>query len=416
MTNQPFSVQTKNHTLHFLTADRGLISNQNSQENLKKPVILQILPGLESGGVERGTIDIAKALKLNSFEPIIASSGGILTYELREKKIKHFDIKIGSKNPFYMLSNYKKLVEIIETNKVDLVHARSRIPMLLAYFACKKTKTKLVSTVHGTYSLNFLFWTVFPLKKLYNSIMLRADSVIAVSNHIKNYIRVNYPEFGNNSINVIQRGVDLQHFDAKNVSRNRIIDLIKNWNLPEDKKIILMPARFTAWKGHEFLIEALAKVKNDFFCVMAGSDHGHKGFRKKIEQKIFKENLSEKVRIIGVCKDMSVAYQTSYFVVSPSIKAEAFGRIAIEAQASRKPVIATNIGGSTETIIDKQTGFLVSPWDVDHLASLIDDLLSMPKEKIEEIGNKGRKNVEESFSNEIMCSKTLDIYRQALSS
>lgn len=384
------------------------------EDNHKPKVILQILPSLESGGVERGTIDIAKKLKDSGFVPLVISSGGILTYDLKEAKITHLNLNVNSKNPLKIFLNIRKIQKIIEEYSVDLVHVRSRAPMWSAFFACKKTKTKLVSTIHGTYSLNFLTWQVFPLKKIYNSLMLMADEVIVVSNYIKNYLLNYYKGDFTDRLNVIQRGVDLKYFNSEKVSKNRVIDLIKNWNLPEDKKIILMPARFTSWKGHEFLIEALAKVKSDFFCVMVGSDHGHKKFRKKIEQKIVRENLAGKIRIVGPCRDMPSAYNLSHFVVAPSVRPEAFGRIAIEAQASSKIIIATKIGGALETIIDNETGYLVEPFDTQALAKAIDLVLEMPKEQADKMGRAGRKNIEENFSNDLMCEKTLEIYKKLL--
>jgi glycosyltransferase involved in cell wall biosynthesis len=383
-------------------------------EDLKQKVILQIIPSLESGGVERGTIDIAKALKNQNFFPIVISNGGVLTYDLKEAKIHHFELNVKSKNPLTIFLNIKKIAQIINENKVDLVHVRSRAPMWSAYYACKETKTKLISTIHGTYSLGFLFWKDFPLKKLYNSIMFKADAIIVVSNYIRNYLLRNYQENFADLIEVIQRGVDLQYFNRDKVSKNRIIDLIKKWNLPEDKKMILMPARFTSWKGHEFLIEALSKVKNDFFCVMVGSDHGHKKYRKRIEQKIVKENLAGKIRIVGACRDMPATYQLAHFVVAPSVRPEAFGRIAIEAQASSKIIVATKIGGALETVIEEQTGFLVEPFDTQNLADVIDKILTMPKEEIEKIGCAGRKNVEDNFSNDLMCQKTIEVYKKLL--
>jgi len=385
---------------------------ENSER--KKTVVMQILPALESGGVERGTIDIAKALKKADFEPIVVSKGGILVYQLRESGIKHIVLPVHSKNPITVYFNNKKLAKLIKENNVDIVHVRSRAPMWSSYFACKKTATKLVATVHGTYSLKFWKWKVFPLKRTYNAIMLKADAVIAVSDFIKNYLSQNYSEYREAKTTVIQRGADVGYFNYEKVSKNRIIDLSKKWHLPDDKKIILMPARFTAWKGHEFLIEALTKVKSDFLCVMVGSDHGHKQFRKKLEVKIVDKKLEGKVRIVGVCKDMPTAYALSHLVVCPSVRAEAFGRIAIEAQASNRIIIATKIGGALETIIDGKTGFLVEVGDAEGFAKLIDQVLEMPKDEADKIGIDARQNVADNFSNEKMCNETLKVYRSLL--
>ena len=387
-------------------------------EAQKKPVIMQILPALESGGVERGTIDIAKALKKEGFTPIVVSKGGIMVYQLKEAKIEHIELNVASKNPLTIFSNIKKIRRLIEENSVDVVHVRSRAPMWSAYYACKETKARLVATVHGTYSLKFLHWKNFFLKRIYNAIMLKADKVIVVSEFIKNYLIENYEgktkDFNLDKITVIQRGADLEYFNLAKVSKNRIIDISKKWNLPDDKKIILMPARFTEWKGHEFLIDALSKVKHNFLCLMVGSDHGHKLFRKKIEQKIINLDLQGKVKIAGVSKDMPVLYSISHLVVCPSIRPEAFGRIAIEAQAMQRPIISTRIGGSLETVIDGKTGFLVDLDDSDKMAELIDVVLDMSDEKSAEMGAMGRENVRERFSNEKMCGDTLALYRSVI--
>lgn len=384
-------------------------------ESEKKITVMQLLPALESGGVERGTIDVAKALKHEGFEPIVVSKGGVLVYQLREAGITHVTLPVGSKNPLTIFLNIGRLVKIIAQHKVDIIHARSRAPMWSAYFACKKTKIKLVATVHGTYSLNFSKWENFAPKRIYNQIMLKADRVIAVSNFIKTYLLKNYPGNFLERVTVIQRGADLNYFNSKAVSNSRVIELMTKWHLPEDKKIILMPARFTAWKGHEFLIETLAKVKNDFCCVLVGSDHGHKAFRKKIEQLVVKKDLEGKVRIVGLCKDMQTAYSIAHLVVCPSIRPEAFGRVSIEAQALGKIIIATKIGGSLDTIVEDKTGFLVDVGDAQKFAELIDRVLEMSKTETDVIGDAAHKNIEENFSNEKMCRLTLDVYRELIS-
>jgi len=241
--------------------------------------------------------------------------------------------------------------------------------------------------------------------------MLKADRVIAVSNFIKSYLLKNYPGELSGKLTVIQRGADLNYFNAKAVSNSLVVELMKKWHLPEDKKIILMPARFTAWKGHEFLLETLTKVKNDFCCVLVGSDHGHKAFRKKIEQLVVKKELEGKVRIVGLCKDMQTAYSIAHLVVCPSIRPEAFGRISIEAQALGKIIIATKIGGSLDTIIEDKTGFLVDVGDTQKFAELIDRVLEMSEAETDLIGDAAHKNIVENFSNEKMCRLTIDLYK-----
>ena len=379
---------------------------------------MQILPALQSGGVERGTVDLAKALQKDGFEPIVVSSGGVMTYQLREAKIQHIILPVKTKNPLQIFWNIDEIADLIEEYKVDIVHVRSRAPMISAYFACKKTKTKLVATAHGSYSTNFLFWKAFPPKMLYNAMMLRADRVIAVSNFIKNYLLQNYQKYFQqpleDRIDVVARGVDVNYFNAESISMTRMIDLSTKWALPEDKKIIIFPARITSWKGHEFLIQALTKVKSDFFCVFVGSDHGHKSFRKKIEQKIVKSGLEGRVKFVGMCKDMPVAYAISNLVISASLRPEAFGRIAIEAQAMKKMIIATNIGGSLETVIDGETGFLVEVGNVEKMAEAIDRALTLDKAVSDKICDNARKHIEKNFSSKKMCEETIKIYRKIL--
>lgn len=381
-----------------------------------KKTIIQIIPSLENGGVERGVIDIAKELKNQNFNSIVVSKGGAMTCFLKEAGIKHIELDVKSKNPLKIFLNIKKIQKLIKENNADLVHIRSRAPMISGFFACKKTNTKLISTIHGPYSLEICN-KKSKLKKFYNSFMIKSDQIIAVSDFIKNYILQNYQDLDKNleeKITVISRGVDLKTFNPDSIFIGRTIDLAKKWQIPEDKKIILFPARITSWKGHEFLIEALQKVKNDFLCIFVGSDHGHKKFRKKIEEKIIAKNLASKIKIVGLCKDMAVAYSMANLVISASTKPEAFGRVAIEAQAMKKIIIATKIGGSLETVIDKKTGFLVENGDVNKFAQTIDMALELNEKDKKEICETARKHIEENFSNQKMYQETIDLYKKVL--
>ncbi len=379
----------------------------------KQKVVMQIIPSMESGGVERGVVDIARELKKQGFRSIVVSKGGAMVYQLDEAGVEHIKLDVKTKNPFKIFTNIKKLVKIIKENNVDLVHARSRAPMISAYYACKKTKTKLVSTIHGPYSFGLFGCKKYSPKRIYNSMMMKADFIIAVSDFIKNYI-TNYQPFFQEDLlkktKVVVRGVDLKYFDSAKISVSRKVVLSKQWSLPEDKKIIIFPARITTWKGHEFLFEALKKVKSDIFCVCVGSDHGHKKFRKKLEKKILNENLAGKIKFVGNAKEMPLVYSLANVVVSASIEPEAFGRVAIEAQAMKKIIIATNIGGSLETIIDRKTGFLCENKNVDMMAKLIDEVLMMDRDYVEEICDNDRKHIEENFSSQKMCDEMVKVY------
>ena len=224
---------------------------------------------------------------------------------------------------------------------------------------------------------------------------------------------------------IVHRGADLKYFDSSQIGKNAIIELIHKWQIPEDKKIIIMPARITSWKGHEFLLNALAKVKSDFFCIFIGGDNGHQKLRLKLEKQALDLNLAGKVKFVGMCKEMATAYALSYLVISASTRPEAFGRIAIEAQASSRLIIATKIGGSLETIIDNssninnnnqsinndQTGFLVEVGDIEAMAKTIDYALNLSQSEYQKITTNARKHIINNFSNEKMIEQTIKIYQ-----
>ena len=287
--------------------------------------------------------------------------------------------------------------------------------MWSTYFACKNhQKVKLVTTIHGPYSVGKGVLAK-KLKKFYNSKMFEADKVIVVSNFIKNYVLQNY-QIPEEKIHLIHRGADINFFDEANISPENVKQLKTKWNLLDEKrKIIFMPARFTSWKGHEFLLDALAKISDkEFLCLLVGSNHGHENYQQRIAQKISNLNLDDKVKILGVCKDMASAYAISDFVICSSVKPEAFGRIPIEAQAMKKPIISTKIGGALETVIDGKSGFLVEPNNINEMSEAISKLLELSQNETVRMGEVGRKNVVENFSNQKMINQTLNIYRNLL--
>lgn len=390
--------------------------NISPKENLAKSfIVMQVLPALNSGGVERGTVDIANFLVKSGKKSIVVSSGGRLELFLN-KEVKHIKMPVDSKNPFTIFLNIYKLRKLILENNVDILHVRSRAPAWSCFYAIQKTKCKFLSTFHGTHSLNFIGSTPSAIKKAYNQIMLKASKVIAVSNFIKDYLRDNYAEnFSEDKVEVVHRGVDVKVFDPAKISREAKVNLIKQWQIPDDKKLIMLPGRITPWKGHEFLIDSLRMLKrDDYFCLFVG-DFASKGeYKKKLEQKITDLKLEGKVRFVGSTSAMATAYSICDVIISASIHPEAFGRVAIEAQAMKKVVIATNIGGSIETVIDGKTGFLVEPNNTRDLANRIDEILSLEQSQREEIGQRARDHVVENFSNDLMFNRTLKIYQNLL--
>jgi len=375
--------------------------------NYKPPVILQVLPELRSGGVERGTVEIARAIVKAGGVSLVASAGGNMVGQIQQVGAKHITLPLASKNPFTIWLNSLRLAQIIRKHNVDIVHARSRAPAWSAWLATQKTGCKFITTFHGTYGLQNEW------KKKYNAIMTRGDLVIAISHFISDHIQKNY-EIDPAKIRIIHRGVDLQLFNPNAHSAERMIELAKEWRLPEELPLILFPGRFARWKGQDVFVKALAELPHrNFFAVILGDDKGHPNYREEIEQLIVELGLSGHVRIARHTPFVTEAYKLARLVVATSIEPEAFGRVVLEAQAMGKPVIATNQGGPQETVIDKETGLLVPPNDIETLAAAIDNVLSMPEDLYEQVKNDAIANAK-LFSLDQMCEQTIRVYLELL--
>ena len=377
---------------------------------MSKPhVILQILPSLESGGVERGTIEIVAAIKAAGMKPLVASSGGALVPHINHAGGEHITLPLMSKNPFVILRNIAALRAVIRKYGVDVVHVRSRAPAWSAYYAAKQAGAHFMTTFHGVYGLENAF------KKRYNGIMARGERVIAVSQFVRDHILRRYgiaPE----RIRTIPRGVDFSTFDEAKVSPERLAALTKLWRLADTPvPIIFCPGRISRLKGHHVLIEALALIKEmPFMCIIAGKEDGHGEYRKKLEQQIIASGLEGKVRLVDSTNAMNEAYTLAHLVVVPSIQPEAFGRVAIEAQALGRAVIATNHGGACETIIPNETGYLVPPEDAKTLAEAIAFALNRDEATVEAMSEFAKQSVREHFSSEKMKNATIAVYKELL--
>lgn len=377
----------------------------------KQPVILQILPELRAGGVERGTIEMAQAIQQAGWQAIVVSEGGPLVRQLEQVGAKHITMPVKTKNIFKLRRNAADLARIIREHQVDIVHARSRAPAWSAYWASQKTNVAFITTFHGTYGMENRW------KKKYNSVMLKGDRVIAISEFIANHIRSHY-ELDERNMRIIHRGVDTEKFSPNAVTGMRIQELAKSWNLPDDATdlpIILMPGRITRWKGHQFMLRALAQIKHmPFFCVFLGDDAGHPNYRKELEESIIKMGLAGKVRIAPNTSRIAEAYAMSHVVAAPSVEPEAFGRVPVEAQAMGKPIIATNHGGYCETVIDGETGWLITPGDVDALTEKLKFVLDMTPDERAEWALRARQHVVDYFSSDLMKHKTINVYSELL--
>ncbi len=380
--------------------------------NLK---VLQVIPKLGFGGAETGCYDIAHYLPEQKCESFIVTSGGELIKFVDKKKVKVIRLPVHSKNPLLILINAIILVGIILFYKISIVHARSRAPAWSCLFATKITGRKFVTTFHGTYNFKG------KIKKLYNSIMVRSNLIIAGSNFIFSHIKKNYSELIDvkKKLLVIFRGINVDYFDPSTKIEEDEKKLLKKWGLNKEKKIILMPGRLTAWKGQELFLEAvnLANIElgyEAFYAVILGSDQGRDLYKKKLIRTIEKYRINKQIKFFDHCDDMALAYKVSDIVVSASIEPEAFGRVSVEAQSMQKLIIASNIGGSNETIIDEKTGFLFQSGDPKSLAQKIIRILTMDETSLKTIGAEARKNVIKKFNVEKMCFSTYSEYKRLL--
>ena len=377
--------------------------------------VLQVIPKLGYGGAETGCFDIAHYLFENNCSSFLITNGGPLTKFINKKKVKYIRLPVNSKNPIIMLLNTILISVIIIFYNIDIIHARSRAPAWSCFLASKITRKKFVTTFHGTYNFKS------KIKKFYNSIMLRSDLVIAGSNFIFSHIKENYKEYLNNSKKflVIFRGINIDYFDASTTFTEDEDKLFKSWNLEVEKKTILLPGRITEWKGHEMFIEAMNKINiqlghKSFKAVILGSDQGRDLYKKKLIRLVEQYRMNDQIKFVDHCENMPLAYKISDLIVSTSIEPEAFGRIAVEAQSMEKPIIASNLGGSKETIVNNKTGILFDAGDSDDLSKKIIEFFNFDKSTIEQMGKEGRKNVSAKFNVEKMCFSTYSEYKKLI--
>ena len=380
-----------------------------------KKKVLQVIPKLGYGGAETGCFDLAHYLYENKFGSYIVTSGGPLLKYVNKKKVKVLRLPVQSKNPILVLINSIILIFLIFFLNIDIVHARSRAPAWSCFIATKLTRRKFVTTFHGTYNFKS------PLKKWYNSVMVRSDLVIAGSNFIFSHIKENYSKYLNpkKKFLVIFRGINTNYFDPKKIKDTDKNLLRKKWKIDDNKKIILLPGRLTSWKGQEMFIEAINILSKfspnlNFVAVILGSDQGRSIYKKKLIRLVEQHRLNKDIIFVDNLKLMPIAYEISDVVVSSSIEPEAFGRVSVEAQSMEKPIIASNIGGSNETIINEKTGFLFEAGDSKNLGEKLTEILNLSEVTLNGIGAEGRKNVITKFNVEKMCNSTYSEYKKLL--
>jgi glycosyltransferase involved in cell wall biosynthesis len=373
---------------------------------------LQVLPNLISGGVERGTVDVAQALVQAGWRAVVVSAGGPMVRELERAGAEHITLPLNTKNPMAIRRNAEALTQLIRDQGIDIVHARSRAPAWSAREAARAANVPYLTTFHGIYSVG-----PFGVKKLYNRVMAAGDLVIAVSEFVRDHVMQEYgvPE---DRIRVIHRGVDVDLFDAAKVSPTRLIQVTAKWRLQEATQVVMLPGRLTALKGHDLLIDAIAELKRrgggqtPVRCLMVGQDHGRTNHRGYITSYAAERGVD--VHIVDDCNDMAAAYMATDVVVSASTRPEAFGRVVAEAQAMGRPVVAPSHGPSSEIIVPGVTGWLFTPSDAVSLADALERALNLKEDERLRVATAAAARARTLFNKPEMCAKTLDVYNELL--
>ena len=382
----------------------------------KKIKVLQVIPRLGYGGAETGCYDLAHFLAEQSWKSYIVTSGGELLKYVDKKKVKVIRLQVKTKNPIVMLFNAIILFFIILFHNIDIVHARSRAPAWSCYLASKLSFRKFVTTFHGTYNFNN------NIKKFYNSIMVKSDLVIAGSNFIFSHINENYGEYflkNKRKLLVIFRGINTNYFNPQKILPHKIEKFAKEHNIDRNKFIILLPGRLTPWKGQKLFIESIKLLSEKenilpFETIVLGSDQGRNIYKKQLLSLVQQHRLGKVIKFIDHCKEMPVAYAIANLVCSCSIEPEAFGRVSVESQSMQLPIIASDIGGSRETIVDGKTGYLFKNKDPNSLTESIVMVMQKDYNSLKSIGFEGRKNVLKRFDVDKMCQSTFTEYKKLI--
>ncbi|MGE3769393.1 MAG: glycosyltransferase family 4 protein [Bdellovibrionales bacterium] len=376
----------------------------------RQPIVLQLIPELETGGAERGCVDMAAAIQAAGGRALVVSAGGKMVPEIEAAGAAHFVWpQIKSKNPFKIFASAWKLKALIRAENVQVIHARSRAPAWAGWLAARWTGRPFMTTFHSTYNFKSA------PKRFYNSVMTRGRRVIAISDFIRQHVLKHYSNVDAKDVRLIHRGIDVAKFDPAAVSADRVAALKAKWGVPADKQIILLPGRLTRWKGQLVLIKAIAQLAPDrCVAVMVGSDQGRDGYRESLEQQVIKRRIQARVFMPGDCSDMPAAYAAADIVVSASIEPEAFGRVIVEAQAMGKPVVVSDLGAVAETAGATGFGWIVPPGDDEALAAAVRQIWALPPEEHARRAAAARQYILQHYTKEKMCADTLAVYRELI--
>ena len=381
-----------------------------SVTNIVQPVIVQIVPQMNRGGVERGTVEIAEAISARGWKAVVICNGGRMENQLRRAGAEVYTLPVDTKNPLKWPAVRRRLKAVLLSVGADIVHVRSRAPAWIALPLTRAMGIHSISTIHSKFvPKNFV-------KRIYNQKMLSADGIIAISDYVKSVITSHYSEaISEKAIQVIHRGVDLDVFDPVKVSQHRIVRLSETLNLPDDGPVVMLPARATEWKGHAPLIEAVARLEaKDVTLLLLGAGDGHSRFIERLRALAIKTGLDGRLRIASGTDDMPAALMLADVVAMPSTVPEPFGRVALEAQAMGRPVVAFKHGGAIESIQEGETGWLAEPNNEEDLARCLQLALKLGPRQRTIWAKRARAHVESAFSTQQMCEKTLEIYADFL--
>lgn len=387
---------------------------------MQKPVtlppdftLLQVVPELETGGAEQTTIDVAHAVVRAGGKALVATRGGRMTARLEADGGRLAQMPVQTKNPLVMLGNAARLVDLIRREKVSIVHARSRAPAFSALWAAQSTRTPFVATYHGVYNAKN------SVKRWYNAVMTRGDLVIANSDYTRDHVLSEH-HIDPAKIVSIPRGVDLERFNPSWVTPERTQALRSAWGLDaKDRRVkLLLAGRLTRIKGHLLIVEAARRMReqgeDNFVIIFAGDDQGRTGYREEVEGAVAAAGLAGQVLVVGHCDDMPAAYQICDIAMLPTTKPESFGRTAVEPQVMGKPVLASDHGGTTETVVHGETGWLVAVDDADAWAGAMSKAIKMGPARLAAMGQAAANRARRLYSVDAMCEATLDAYARVL--
>jgi glycosyltransferase involved in cell wall biosynthesis len=370
--------------------------------------LVQIVPSLDSGGVERGTVDVANFLAQKQIKNFIITSGGKMIKELDDNFVHVHQLPVSSKNFFSYPSIARKIYKFIQANNINLVHVRSRGPAWMINFMSKKN-IKTISTFHNVYGGNSF------IKKMYNKGLSKMDHLIAISDYVKETVIQKY-NITNKNISVINRGIDTEYFNQP-INNTYKEDFINRHQIDKSKKIILFPARLTRWKGQLEFVDVIKKITTESILVLFAGDTKNDSYAKQLREKINKSNLNDTFKILGSInrEEMRLLFDIADLSVSLPLRAEGFGRTISESLYSGTPVIAFNYGGAKNQLEHLSDFFKLTPQEYGSLPNKIDLLLNLSSNQKVKIFQNVKTVIENNFSKENMVNQYLEFYESVQS-